>query len=205
MHDNVFGWCRDWLCSELTDVTSLGQTHSSALWGASCPRQGNPPTHLISILSRPFSGPNSADIGTWGRRSMSDVRPRRHSLGSSKKGAKRWLDAIHANDSDAVARFRRVTANVPSALTLRDVQLALAFEYGFAGWTALTQSIEPFRGVFYNRIGRSARTTRLLQCELPQSARAKRAFIPDDHPKVRSEGARRRPRKGSIVVQDRIR
>ena len=73
---------------------------------------------------------------------MSDERPQRRSLDSAKKEARRWLAALRANDAEAYARFRRVTPSVPSAPTLRDVQHALALEHGFAGWTALKQSIE---------------------------------------------------------------
>lgn len=73
---------------------------------------------------------------------MSDERPPRRSLDSAKKEAKRWLAALHAKDGDAHARFRRVMPNPPAVPTLRDVQHALAHEHGFAGWTALKQSIE---------------------------------------------------------------
>jgi hypothetical protein len=73
---------------------------------------------------------------------MSDERPQRRSLDSAKKEARRWLAALRANDAEAYARFRRVTPSVPSTPTLRDVQHALALEHGFAGWTALKQSIE---------------------------------------------------------------
>ena len=58
-------------------------------------------------------------------------------LESLKKEAKRWLKALRAHDTAARARFVRLHPN-PSALpTLRDVQLALARERGFAGWAEL--------------------------------------------------------------------
>ena len=72
---------------------------------------------------------------------MSDERPRR-SAESLKKEAKRWLDALHAGDSAARARLARALNRPPSEPTLRDVQLALAREHGFDGWTALKDAVE---------------------------------------------------------------
>ena len=63
-------------------------------------------------------------------------------LESLKKEAKRWLKALRAHDTAARARFVRLHPN-PSALpTLRDVQLALARERGFAGWAELKAEID---------------------------------------------------------------
>ena len=73
---------------------------------------------------------------------MSDERVGRRSLESLKKEAKRWLDALRAGDPDARARFQRALPDGPAAPTLRDVQLALAREYGFSGWSALRDAIE---------------------------------------------------------------
>src|SRR5262249_1541725 len=47
----------------------------------------------------------------------------------------------HANDAEARARFQRVKPDGPSEPTLRDVQHALALEYGHAGWSALTAAL----------------------------------------------------------------
>jgi hypothetical protein len=73
---------------------------------------------------------------------MSDELPRRRSLDSLKKEAKRWLDALRANAADARARLERALADAPKIPTLRDVQLALAREHGFPGWAALKESLE---------------------------------------------------------------
>jgi hypothetical protein len=62
---------------------------------------------------------------------MSDERPRRRSLDSLKKEAKRWLDALRADVADARTRLERALPDVPVSLTLRDVQRALAREHGF--------------------------------------------------------------------------
>src|SRR5262245_13249104 len=56
--------------------------------------------------------------------------------------AKRWLKAIAAGDSEAVARFRSVFRDHSDAPKLRQVQQALAREYGFSSWAALKQEIE---------------------------------------------------------------
>ena len=58
-------------------------------------------------------------------------------LESLKKEAKRWLKALRANDPSALARGARAHPHPPASPTLRDVQLALARERGFAGWTDL--------------------------------------------------------------------
>lgn len=75
---------------------------------------------------------------------MSDELPRRRSIDSVKKEAKRWLDAIRTGtpDSPARARLERAVPNAPANPTLRDVQHALARDHGFSGWTALKEAIE---------------------------------------------------------------
>ena len=54
-----------------------------------------------------------------------------------KKEAKRWLKALRSGDADARTRYERALPAVPEAPTLRDVQHALAREFGESGWTAL--------------------------------------------------------------------
>ena len=61
----------------------------------------------------------------------------RSSLDNLKKEARRWLKALRANDVEARARLLRTLPEAPAAPTLRDVQHALAREYGLAGWSAL--------------------------------------------------------------------
>lgn len=64
------------------------------------------------------------------------------SLETLKREAKRWLAALRRHDPDARARFARSHPSAPPNATLRDVQLAVAREYGFAGWAALTTALE---------------------------------------------------------------
>jgi hypothetical protein len=73
---------------------------------------------------------------------MSDELPRRRSLDSLKKEAKRWLDALRANAADSRARLERAIPNPPAKPTLRDVHQALAREHGFPGWAALKRALE---------------------------------------------------------------
>jgi ankyrin repeat protein len=61
----------------------------------------------------------------------------RSSLEGLKREAKRWLNALQANDADARARFERSHPKPPPTPTLRDVQLALAHEFGLDGWAVL--------------------------------------------------------------------
>ena len=67
----------------------------------------------------------------------------RRTLASLKKDARRWLAALAAGEPEARARLRRILPDAPDAPTLRDVQLALAREQGFDGWTALKRALEP--------------------------------------------------------------
>ena len=63
-------------------------------------------------------------------------------LESLKREAKRWLKALRDNDTEARARFEDAHPKVPAEPTLRDVQHALALEYGLSGWVALKTAVE---------------------------------------------------------------
>jgi hypothetical protein len=67
----------------------------------------------------------------------------RRTLDSLKNEARRWLTALRAGDATARTRLRQILPDAAAAPTLRDVQLALAREHGFEGWTALKRAIEP--------------------------------------------------------------
>jgi ankyrin repeat protein len=58
-----------------------------------------------------------------------------------KKEAKRWLKALRENDVAARDRFARAYPKAAGAPVLRDVQHALACEYGFADWKELKDAI----------------------------------------------------------------
>ena len=73
---------------------------------------------------------------------MSRKLTSRSSLETLKREAKRWLQQLRDGDPDAIARFHRWHPTPPSAPALRDVQLALARELDFPGWSDLRQDLE---------------------------------------------------------------
>ncbi len=66
----------------------------------------------------------------------------RSSLETLRKEAKRWLRALRENDAEALARLRRSHPDAPDTPGIRDVQHALAREYGLPGWSALKAELE---------------------------------------------------------------
>jgi hypothetical protein len=58
------------------------------------------------------------------------------------KEAKRWLKALRANDVDARVRLERAYPNAPARPVLRDIQHALAREYGHESWSTLKQALD---------------------------------------------------------------
>lgn len=65
----------------------------------------------------------------------------RSSLDSLKREAKRWLKALRDDVAEARTRFERALATIPANPTLRDVQHALAREYGLPGWADLKRRL----------------------------------------------------------------
>jgi ankyrin repeat protein len=63
-------------------------------------------------------------------------------LDTLRREAKRWLKRLQSNGSDARERLARALPQAPVAPRIRDVQLALAREHGFAGWIALKAAVE---------------------------------------------------------------
>ena len=62
-------------------------------------------------------------------------------LENLKREAKRWLKALRADVAEARARLERSLPHAPAIPTLRDVQHALAIEFGLPGWTALKERV----------------------------------------------------------------
>jgi hypothetical protein len=73
---------------------------------------------------------------------MSPSLSRDSSLENFRKDAKRWLRALRAGDAGARRRLLATLSSAPAEPGLRDVQLALAREYGFRGWSALRQALD---------------------------------------------------------------
>ncbi|HEV2511418.1 ankyrin repeat domain-containing protein [Bosea sp. (in: a-proteobacteria)] len=65
----------------------------------------------------------------------------RSNLETVRRQAKRWLKEIEAGDTEALARFRKLIPNHAGAPKLREVQHALARDYGLANWAALKQEL----------------------------------------------------------------
>ncbi|MDB4917439.1 MAG: hypothetical protein JWM95_5083 [Gemmatimonadetes bacterium] len=63
------------------------------------------------------------------------------SLDNLKREAKRWHTALLARNADAARRIARVIPHVPAQPTLRDVQHALAREFGFVTWPDLKTAL----------------------------------------------------------------
>ncbi|MCU1238781.1 MAG: hypothetical protein JWP63_6748 [Candidatus Solibacter sp.] len=63
-------------------------------------------------------------------------------LDNLRKEAKRWLKALRENDTAARERLERAYPKAGNPPVLRDVQHALAREYGFEGWKELKAALE---------------------------------------------------------------
>jgi hypothetical protein len=63
------------------------------------------------------------------------------SLDNLRKETKRWLKALRAHDVEARARLEAAVPDAPLHPTLRDVQHALAREYGRENWIALKHAL----------------------------------------------------------------
>lgn len=79
------------------------------------------------------------------------------SLDNLRKEAKRWLKALRENDAAARERMQRAYPAAPPQPVLRDVQHALACEYGEANWKDLKQAVQR----------RSAATAQEAQADRP--------------------------------------
>ena len=72
---------------------------------------------------------------------MSRPLPPHASIELLRKEAKAWLKAIRVGDANARARLAAVWPASPSTPGLRDIQYALAREYGFTSWIALRDAV----------------------------------------------------------------
>eukprot|EP01042_Synura_sphagnicola_P035124 gene35124-45010_t len=65
----------------------------------------------------------------------------RSTLETIRRQAKRWLKEIEAGAAGPLARFRKLMPGHAGAPKLREVQHALARDYGLANWAALKQEL----------------------------------------------------------------
>lgn len=73
---------------------------------------------------------------------MSRKISRATSLDNLRKQAKRWLKGLRVGNAEATARFVHAYPTAPTNPGLREVQHALAREYGFEGWADLKRAVE---------------------------------------------------------------
>jgi ankyrin repeat protein len=78
-------------------------------------------------------------------------------LDTLRKDAKRWLKALRAGDPAARSRLAAAWSKAPAEPGLRDVQQALALEYGQESWIALTAALDDLA------IDRQTRSQRIEQ------------------------------------------
>ncbi len=110
----------------------------SARWGASCPRQGISHPAVRPTRSNLLPAWRSADLRQFRRK----VMPRPPHARSHARRPQERSEALAESASARTMRTRAIAscARCPNASptpTLRDVQLALAREFGLDGWTTL--------------------------------------------------------------------
>src|SRR5882724_10105942 len=133
----------------LTSSTAPDYSWASALQGAPYPRQGKHPTcfrlrRAVTFFQPGISGTPANMKG--GLVTPSKFLPSHSSFEFIRKQAKKLVRQIAGGDPDALAR---VHAQLPAPillLSLRDAQLVLAREYGFAGWQDLRAAILRLEG-----------------------------------------------------------
>lgn len=91
---------------------------------------------------------------------MTRVLTPRTSVETLRKDAKRWLKALRAAEPDARSRLTTAWYTAPAEPGLRDVQHALAREYGCESWMALKAAIEELALTGSNRADRLDRLLR---------------------------------------------
>ena len=109
------------------------------------------------------------------------------SLENLKREAKRWLEALRANEPNAQARLAAVLTTTPENPGLRDVQLALAREHGLAGWTELKRELERRKAASVAP-AREAAVQALLTASVQGDVNRVRELL-DEHPDIVSERA----------------
>src|ERR1700730_13437502 len=83
-------------------------------------------------------------------------------LDNLRKEAKRWLRALRDNDAEARERLQLAYPKVAGDPVLRDVQLALAREYGLENWKELKLALQKA----------SAKGTQAQNTQTPAESRA---------------------------------
>jgi hypothetical protein len=112
--------------------------------GASYPRQGKHPTCFLFSGTVTFFQPGISGTPAQmkgGLVTPSKSLPPQSSFESLRKQAKKLVRLFTAGDPEALARVHAQLPAPDVPLTLRDAQLILAREYGFAGWQDLRTAV----------------------------------------------------------------
>src|SRR5215470_5729696 len=109
-------------------------------------------------------------------------------LDNLRKEAKRWLAALRKNDARACKRFERAYTKASGRPVLRDVQHALAREYGMESWKELKLALEKA----------SSEAATALDSQEELTTRFLEYACPDHH--VRSRSAHRMARQAAIRI-----
>lgn len=89
-------------------------------------------------------------------------------LDNLRKEAKRWFKALRENDAEALERLQRAYPKVSSHPVLRDVQHALALEYGLTNWKELKLALQKAAAEVAQAQGpQTDPVARFLECACP--------------------------------------
>ena len=100
---------------------------------------------------------------------------------SLRKEAKQWYKALRRGDPAARERLERILPNPGTGIGLRDVQRALALEYGVDGWAALKQQLADLA---LARRSAAERADDFLRHAIDRQNLALAAHILDRHPEI---------------------
>ena len=107
------------------------------------------------------------------------------SLDNLKKEARRWLNAVRAGDGPSLERLRRAHPGARAEPGLRDIQHALATEYGFTSWADLKAGVARLRAGGDPSSRDLALQTLLATADEGDAARAREVL--DAHPDLVNE------------------
>jgi hypothetical protein len=116
-------------------------------------------------------------------------------LENLRKEAKRWLKAVRAGHEEARARLGRAWPKAPAGPGLRDVQHALAREYGSDNWNALKLALEQLP-----RESSARQNTRAQDTHAHLVTRFLEYGCPDPH--VRGLAAHRMARHAAMGIRE---
>ena len=116
-----------------------------------------------------------------------------------RKDAKRWLKAVRAGDPASRARLKAAWSAAPAAPGLRDIQQALAREYGQDSWIALKAALDDLA---LARKGRGEQIELILRSGWDGDVRAARRLL-QHHPDLAQASLHMAATCGDLAEVDR--